>query len=113
MTFDTDGTSHRSGSHTIHATASRLENLVGSAQLRVLPLKPLHLRGLLGCEAGTLAAVDLRPTDPFAQRLRRDAHFWPRPIRSPPTATGTRTDPPRPSAPPEPSAPTKTCWNLT
>jgi len=23
MTFDTDGTSHRSGSHTIHATASR------------------------------------------------------------------------------------------
>ena len=48
---------------------------IGSAQLHVLSLKPLDLRGLLGGEAGTLAAVDLRPTNPLAQRLRRDPHF--------------------------------------
>ena len=86
---------------------------IGSAQLHVLSLEPLDLRGLLAWSGRHAGRRRSPPDEPTCAASPTRPPLWPRPIRSPPTATGTRTDPPRPSAPPEPSAPAKTCRDLT
>src|SRR5262245_54859680 len=49
----------------------RLENLIGAAQLGVLPLQPPDLRVLLARQARPRPGVHLRLADPLTQRLRR------------------------------------------
>ena len=46
-----------------------LQDLVGPAQLSVLPTQPLQLGRLLTAHARALPGVDLGLADPFAQRL--------------------------------------------
>src|ERR1035438_1698949 len=49
----------------------RLEDLIGPAQLGVLPFQPADLRGLLAGPPRPPPGVDLGLADPLAQRLRR------------------------------------------
>ena len=52
-----------------------LEDLVGLAELTVLPLELLHPCTLLGRQTRPLAAIDLGLLDPIAQGLRADAEL--------------------------------------
>jgi hypothetical protein len=53
-----------------------LEDLVGPAQLAVLPLELLHLFSFLGRQAAALTAVDLGLADSLADGLRADAEVF-------------------------------------
>src|SRR5690349_15090523 len=71
MTFDTDGTSHRSGSHTIHATASSLRISFARSNFPHLAFERGDSLRLLSRRAEPEAAIDLGLAHRFPGATRR------------------------------------------